>query len=466
MSLNWAEIDLVLQELSLPDSFVQEVIQTDFRNLYLSVFRSGDPFFLRICLETGRTRMHRAVNKPHKPSTRQRFAQLLHARVRGARIEATTQLNRDRIVRIDLSRADEALTLWIRLWGGASNIILTDSDSVIIDAFFRRPKRGEMTNERFHVEQHELTEPEIERSNRFLPRWTTDLNSTVADHYRRLELSEAHAQILAQARRLLENQSSAAEHRKRELENKLSVNEEPDRLRHLGDLLYAWMHTISPGQSWVELADYNDENRSITVQLDNERTPQQNADLFYERARKSERRKTALLEEIANLEGRIGRYTEQLQSLDSLSPAQLHELVDQERPPERGRPQENNRPGLAFLSHSFTILVGRNSRENDALLRRHTRGNDTWLHTRDYPGGYVFVRAQKGKTVPLPVLLDAGMLAIHFSKAKSNGRADLYYTQVKYLRRAKDGPPGLVLPTHEKNLHVQVDETRLSRLLR
>ncbi len=72
------------------------------------------------------------------------------------------------------------------------------------------------------------------------------------------------------------------------------------------------------------------------------------------------------------------------------------------------------------------------------------------LHTRDYPGGYVFIRNQPGKSVPLEVLLDAGNLALFYSKARQSGKGDLYYTQVKYLRRAKDGPTGLVLPTQEK----------------
>jgi len=92
------------------------------------------------------------------------------------------------------------------------------------------------------------------------------------------------------------------------------------------------------------------------------------------------------------------------------------------------------------------------------------RGNDTWLHARDFPGAYVFIRRLPGKTIPLDVLLDAGNLALFYSKARSGGRGELYYTQVKYLRRAKDGPLGLVLPTQEKNLSVVIEEERLDRL--
>jgi len=121
-------------------------------------------------------------------------------------------------------------------------------------------------------------------------------------------------------------------------------------------------------------------------------------------------------------------------------------------------------PGLVFSSGGFTFLVGRTAKENDYLLRRVTRGNDLWFHTRDYPGGYVFIRTQKGKSIPLEVLLDAGTLALFYSKARNNGSADLYYTQVKYLRRPKDGKLGLVLPTQEKNLSIKLDKGRIDRL--
>jgi len=60
--------------------------------------------------------------------------------------------------------------------------------------------------------------------------------------------------------------------------------------------------------------------------------------------------------------------------------------------------------------------------------------------------------------------LDAGNLAIFYSKGRNNAEGDLFYTQVKYLRRAKNGPKGLVIPTQEKNLHIKLDENRLRKL--
>jgi predicted ribosome quality control (RQC) complex YloA/Tae2 family protein len=64
----------------------------------------------------------------------------------------------------------------------------------------------------------------------------------------------------------------------------------------------------------------------------------------------------------------------------------------------------------------------------------------------------------------LDILLDAGNLALFYSKGRNAGEGDLFYTQVKYLRRVKNGPKGLVIPTQEKNLHIKLDEPRLKEL--
>ena len=227
------------------------------------------------------------------------------------------------------------------------------------------------------------------------------------------------------------------------------------------------LHRMKQGERWLETQDYTNDNTPITIELNPALSPGANAEHRYDRAKRSRRRQEALAEEAKNLEGRLSDTRTRLDELDDADLDDLRTLVEQSAAAACAKSEPGAlTPGLQFSSGDFTILIGRNARENDLLLRRHVRGNDLWLHTRDYPGGYVFVRAQRGKTVPLEVLLDAGNLAVHFSKAKANGRAELYYTQVKHLRRVKNGPPGLVLPTFEKNLSVVVDQIRLDRLVK
>lgn len=466
MSLNWREIDAVLAELDLAGNYVQQVIQPDYRNLYLEIFRPGRRAFLRICLETGRTRIHTAAGKPYKPRVRQRFAQLLHSRVKGARIVAVRQVNADRIVRMDLERAGETTILWVRLWGGAANILFTDEEGTIIDAFFRRPKKQEVSGGSFYVEERDVDPEADEKLRAFASRWEHDVDDAIRAHYRDLEEHERRTRAIDGARSLLHNQAASTRRRLHELERKTPDSADAERLRTLGDLLLSHLHAIQPNARWAEVEDYTRDNATVTIELDPSKSAQANAESYYDRAQKAERRQGALLDEIENLRQRLARLERQEHELETMSTADVEALVEESATRRKGAEPGEGIPGLQFESHGFRLLVGRNARENDELLRRHVRGNDVWLHTRDFPGGYVFVKSKRGKSVPLDVLLDAGNLAVHYSKAKSNGRADLYYTQVKFLRRAKNGPKGLVLPTQEKNLHVVVDEYRLSQLMR
>ncbi len=468
MSLNWREIDLILEELPLRDTYIQEIVQPDFRNLYFLIFGQGERYYLRVSFETGKTRLHRAATRPHKPKTRQRFAQLLHSRIKGGKIVAVEHVNQDRIVRINIERADESLSLWIRLWGGAANCILSERSDVIVDALFRRPQRGEASGHRFTVPAPDAAEKARLSQGKFEPRFsdTANYNDAIARHYRDLELQERRKLLLSQADRELTRQINAVTRRLDELEHKRSGGSTPERLQHLGDLLMANYHILASAERWIEVEDYEAPGVTVTIELDPALEPNENAERYYDQARRAKRRIAALEEEEQNLRSRLERLSQRLEQVTTLDNGELEEIAAQARDKPGGNQAHDEIPGLAFESAGWRILVGRNSRENDQLLRHHTRGNDVWMHTRDYPGGYVFVKTQKGKSVPLDVLLDAGNLAVYFSKARANGRADLYYTQVKYLRRAKEGPTGLVLPTQEKNLAVELDSTRLDRLMR
>ena len=75
------------------------------------------------------------------------------------------------------------------------------------------------------------------------------------------------------------------------------------------------------------------------------------------------------------------------------------------------------------------------------------------------------VKLPKGKTASLETLLDAGTIAVHFSKARGADKADVIYTLAKHVRKPKGSPPGSVVPHHTKSLQLRVDATRLRRLL-
>ena len=215
-------------------------------------------------------------------------------------------------------------------------------------------------------------------------------------------------------------------------------------------------------RSWVD-------NSSVTLKLDPKLTKEENLNYYYDKYHKAKGSNKNALEQYEIAKEEYRENVEYFTKLLTLSNNEQKDIIRLKKALDKSlstTQKDDNQIGLIFTSGNFTILVGRNAKENDLLLRKKVKGNDYWLHTRDYSGGYVFIKYIRNKSVPLDVLLDAANLAVFFSKAKTHQTSDLYYTQVKYLRRAKNGPLGLVIPTQEKNIHIKVDEKRLNRLLK
>lgn len=465
MSLNWIEIDQVLEELPLENSHIQKIRQPDFHTLVLEIYHPGNRFKLLISLTQGKTRLHRTDSPPRTDGPLQRFAQFLRARVQGGRIIQASQLGHERIVLFTVQRAGEITRLYIRLWGGASNILATDEGGTILDCFYRRPRRGEVSGGRFVPE--DLVQPQRKEGPAFVSRFDPEegsVNAQVESHYSRLLDGEELALLIQRVERIVNNREGALRKSLQAARERQEKYENPEGYKEFGDLLMTYLYKIKKGARWVTVEDYYNGNREVRIELDPTLSPEKNAEAYYKRAAKARGGRERVVEETANITSQLAALEEQRKTLLENPDLEVLRIFLADLPAKQEAQSSVKIPGLQFFTRGFTIYVGRTAKENDALLRHHVRGNDTWLHARDYPGAYVFIRALPGKSIPLEVLLDAGNLALFYSKARSGGRGELYYTQVKYLRRAKDGPLGLVLPTQEKNLSIVLDEERLHRL--
>ena len=118
MSLNWKEIDAVLSELPLANSHVQKIRQPDFSSAVFDLFSQTGRFSMYVDLAQNRTRLHRLTRKVENTVRLQRFAQLLRSRIGGARITGACQIREDRIVKIELKRADVISVLNYLFLGG------------------------------------------------------------------------------------------------------------------------------------------------------------------------------------------------------------------------------------------------------------------------------------------------------------------------------------------------------------
>lgn len=527
MSLNCNEINLILNELNLEGAFIQEIVQPGYDTMAFYTYREGCAKTVVVCTAQNSVRMNETRRKITKNDKPLRFMEFCRAHIKGCRINSIQQIGVERIVKLELSRTvtikdkpnektnsiklastafnlsntavsnskiteeeiHENYILYIKLWNNAANIILCDVNNVILEPMFRRPERNEIKDavyeppvineekiaeaeERFPVREWPFEDGGVagvspagrggEQQSASQGKTFPSFNSYIDYWYSEHADNLSRESLLEKAEKWYTTNRTKRESALQNLEQKLESFNNAEQLKHQGDLILSFGYKIDGTSKFLECEDY-ETGKTVRLMIDPEKSAQENAAVYYKNYKKAQSGSEELIHDIEIAKSQIKKLDDLYEEIKKeQNPVKIEQLLRRDTAPKQQ--QKKNHPGLDYTVNGWYILVGRDANENDELLRHHVRGDDLWLHVRDFPGGYVFVKARKGKTVPLEILLDAGNLAVYYSKARKNTKVDLYYTHVKYLRRAKNGPKGLVIPTQEKNLCITPDKAILTRL--
>lgn len=252
-------------------------------------------------------------------------------------------------------------------------------------------------------------------------------------------------------------------------------------LRAQASAVLANLHAIPRGAATVSLVDYTqDPPRPLEISLDPARSAREQAELWFRQARRYERGKELATVRLASVERERQAVLALLQDVELASDlATLEALgasarkLGASRPSDasssaatsRARPRART-PYRTFTGHAERrILVGRGASDNDALTLHHARPHDLWLHARDTAGAHVIVPLERNQACPPELLVDAALLAAHFSSERDQSSVDVTYAQRRHITKPKGAPPGSVQVQREKVLHLRVDATRLQHLL-
>ena len=234
-----------------------------------------------------------------------------------------------------------------------------------------------------------------------------------------------------------------------------------DALRVAGDLISANLYNLPKGAQWADLPDYYQEGQPLThIKLDPALTPSQNAQKYYKEYRKAKTAEEKLREQIALAE----RELEYLDSvLDALARAETErdlieirgELTEQGYlRAQRGKKAQKASPSapLRFeVADGFTVLVGRNNRQNDQLTMRTANNNDWWFHVKNIPGSHTVLVAE-GRTPTQAAMGQAAALAARHSRARASAQVPVDYTQVRHVNKPQGARPGMVTYTNYKTI--------------
>lgn len=244
------------------------------------------------------------------------------------------------------------------------------------------------------------------------------------------------------------------------IELKESENREEFKLR--GDLISANLYRVEKGMRSVTVENFYDENcPEIEIKLDPRLTPSQNMQHYYAEYRKADTAEKILTEQIAKGEEELAYIDSVFDALtrtngeDEVNELRM-ELAEQgyiRSAKLKGKPPKSH-PPLEFTSpEGFTILVGRNNKQNDILTTKLADKTDIWLHTKNITGSHVIIRAN-GQEVPDDTIIYAARLAAFHSKAKNSSQVPVDYVPVRFVKKPSGSKPGMVIFTNNRTLYV------------
>lgn len=109
---------------------------------------------------------------------------------------------------------------------------------------------------------------------------------------------------------------------------------------------------------------------------------------------------------------------------------------------------------LKYNVNDYTLLVGRNNKENDYLTLKYAKKTDLWLHTKDIHGSHAILQLNSGELPDTSILVKCAEIVAFHSKAKNSSNVPVDVCEVKYVKKPNGAKPGMVIYSNQKTLYV------------
>lgn len=234
----------------------------------------------------------------------------------------------------------------------------------------------------------------------------------------------------------------------------LKDTEKREKYKIYGEMLNTYGYGLEEGAKSLTCLNYYT-NKEITVPLDSQLSPQENAKKYFERYGKLKR----TFEALSTL---TEETREEMEHLDSISTAldlaqtegdlaQIKEELIQAGYVKRHTSGKNakkqkltSQPLHYISSDGYDIYVGKNNLQNEELTFKFANGGDWWFHAKGIPGSHVVVKTG-GDELPDRTFEEAARLAAYYSKNRSSEKVEIDYIQRKHVKKPNSGKPGFVI---------------------
>lgn len=395
-------------------------------------------------------RIHSVNGRPRNPGNPFSFQGACRAHLR-APLRAVHKVDDDRIVALTFGDTD----LHLRLTGRSGGLWIVQGRQVL--AAYDGPAPD--------VLPAPPPPPDAPRTKgpRFTPGPGESWNEAARHWFTEREAARTRAERRRLLRKRLKTRMEREQRLRRALDQDLAKADRGPEARSRADAVAARLHEIRRGDHQVTVPDLEEPGHVWTVDLDPKRSPGENLERLYGRARRLDRMGERVLEHMERVEERIRALDAALHVVDEADDATLDRL---EALAPRSRRQQKT-PSAEDPWHTWIgprgqqVLVGRHARGNRRLTFQRARGDDFWLHLRGRPGAHLLVPMQSGKTADLDTLLAAAQIALVHARVPEGMQADVQYTRARHVRSIKGAPDGRVQVLSEKVLRVARDPSHL-----
>lgn len=299
----------------------------------------------------------------------------------------------------------------------------------------------------------------------------SDFSELLDDFYRQKRESELKKNLSFALKKNLDNHRSRLERKLGKQKQELLTAQNREKLKRDADLITANIYAIKSGDDRAVVTDYFSEDMpAVEIPLDPDMSPQQNAQLLYKRYARLKNAEEALSRQIELGEGELEYIDSLLYNLSQISGEKdLRELTAEaatagyvkKAQNRKGKPEKPGAiaPVRYVTSNGFTLLRGRNNRENDRLTMKEAKGGDLWFHARNIPGSHV-IMVLEGREPEVADIEEAAALAALYSQSGQSNRVAVDYTRAKHVKKPQGARPGMVNYFNFKTILIEPKEAR------
>ena len=297
------------------------------------------------------------------------------------------------------------------------------------------------------------------------------VSELISEYYSQKDQRNRITQKSSDLRKLVSNYLDRAYKKRVVQEKDISKTQNRDKYRVYGELLQAYGYNIKPQAKEITVENYYEDNKPVTIPLDSDLSPQENAAAYFKKYNKLKRTFEAATvqlketnDEIRNLESIAGAlgFCETENDLLQIK-QELMELGYIRGNTGEKKTKIVSEPLRFISSDGFEIYVGKNNFQNEEVTFKIGAPDDWWFHAKNIPGSHVLLKTG-GKEVPDRAFEEAAALAARFSKAGGQKKVEVDYTLRKELKKPPGVAPGFVIYHTNYSLIASTDISEITRV--